>query len=263
MLLERPSFISQFLKCDNEIKLQSGEKICVYTIKAVSNEEKNEWAKHLLNNFTTEQEIINGAKLNNVSKTEYIKQFVLPSEDLRNGSELSGVFGEILFSDFIQYILGYEVPRYKFYGGYPGNPNQGIDIIAYKFCVDGQSEEDEMLFAEIKSRLSCKNFGILQEAIDDIEKRQEKEYALALDAARRKLELMNNKMEAKHLERFQDSENPCKRVRIAGINTSALFCDSNDFIGVKISANSTVLLHVIYANDLMFLAKDLWRRACL
>lgn len=94
MLLERPSFISRFLKCDNEIKLQSGEKICVYTIKAVSNKEKNEWAKHLLNNFTTEQEIINGAKLNNVSKAEYIKQFVLPSEDLRNGSELSGVFGE-------------------------------------------------------------------------------------------------------------------------------------------------------------------------
>lgn len=87
---------------------------------------------------------------------------------MRNGGEVSGVFGEIVFSDFIEYILQYNVPRYKLYAAQPGNPNQGIDIVAYK---NDQTHDvnDTIVFAEIKARLSSAQFNILQDAINDAE----------------------------------------------------------------------------------------------
>ncbi len=267
--LIRPHYIDKFEKISTEIKLNSGESINVYTISQVlTDDDKNEWSKHILHHYITDEEINCGIKTNKVAREDYIENYVLPSIELRNGGEVSGVFGEIVFSDFIEYILHFNVPRYKFYNNFPGNPNQGIDIVAYK--IDEKNTNNDMvLFAEIKARLSNKNFHDLQEAINDAEKRTDKDYALILDSARRKLYAMGNSEEAKAISRFSDSETPCVRIKGAGLITSANSCSSDDFvakgkfIGVNIKNGEKIETHVIYVDDLWELTKDLWRRACL
>lgn len=269
MRFPKPQYINKFQKLSTEVKLNSGEPVVVYTIsQTLTDEEKNEWAKHILHHYISDGDIDAGAKIHNLSKAEYIKSFVLPSIELRNGSEVSGVFGEIVFSDFIEYILDYVVPRYKLFNAYPGNPNQGIDIVAYKLNRENH-DKDVVLFAEIKARLGCKDFHKLQEAINDAEHRSDRQCAIALDSARRRLKSMGNLDEAQNIARFADSEKPCIRMKSAGVITSAISCTSDDFashdnfIGVNINSGEKIETHVIFANDLMNLAKDLWERACL
>ncbi len=269
MRFPKPLYVDKFQQVSAEVKLNSGEPVVVYTIsQTLTDEEKNEWAKHILHHYITDADIETGAKTNNLSKAEYIKSFVLPSIELRKGSEVSGVFGEIVFSDFIEYVLDYVVPRYKRFNTYPGNPNQGIDIVAYKLDKENQ-DKDVVLFAEIKARLSCQDFHQLQKAINDAEKRSDRKCAIALDSARRKLRSMGNFDEAQDIARFADSEKTCIRIKSAGLITAAKNCTSDDFashdsfMGVNISSGKKIETHVIFANDLMNLAKDLWERACL
>lgn len=269
MKFEKPSYIDKFQKFSADVQLNSGESIIVYTIaETITDEEKNAWAKHILYHYISEDGIEKGVKATKNSRAEYIKNYVLPSIELRNGSEVSGAFGEIVFSDFIEYVLNYDVPRFKMYDTYPGNPNQGIDIVAYRKNQENP-DKDIVLFAEIKARLSCKDFHRLQEAINDAEKRTDEMCAVSLDFARRKLESMGNDDEARDIARFADSEMPCIRKKSAGLITSATSCDSNDFlshdgfVGVNIKKGEQIESHVIFAKDLMCLAKELWERACL
>lgn len=269
MRFPKPKYINKFQQASADVKLNSGELVAVYTIsQTLTDEEKNEWSKHILHHYITEEDIERGAKVSKISRAEYIKSFVLPSIELRNGSEISGVFGEIVFSDFIEYVLHYAVPRYKLYNTYPGNPNQGIDIVAYR-KNQKDSNKDILLFEEVKAKLSCKDFHKLQDAINEADKCSDKKCAVALDFARRKLEKMGNLDEAQDIARFADSEKPYVRKKCAGLITSATNCTSDDFasnkkfIGVNIKNGGKIETHVIFANELMNLVKDLWERACL
>lgn len=268
MRYPKPRYVEKLSLVKGNIRLNSGEQVVVYTINPdLTEDEKNEWAKHILAHFISADDIQKGAKRLSINEADYIRDYVLPSLTLRNGSEVSGIFGEILFSDFIEYILEYSVPRYKLYGGYPGNPNQGIDIVAYKIDNHNHSN-DTVLYAEIKARLSGANFPVLQDAIDDIENRYDIQFSLALDSARRKLEILGCYDEAEDIARFESSEKPCVRVKAAGLVTSASKCSSANFaqttnyVGVNIHNNNKIETYVIYAKELMELAKDLWSRAC-
>ncbi len=260
MKLNKPQYTNKFVMDVIPIVLDSGETIIPYSIGNLTENEKDEWAKHILAHYTSKDNIIQGAKLEHCTEEEYIRNRVLPSVTTQ-AKDVSGNFGEIVFCDFIEYVLGYNVPRYKLYENMPGNPTQGIDIVAYKKDIS-KSENDIVIFSEIKSRLSCKNCKILQEAINDIAKRKEQDFALALDMARRKLRDMKNDAEMEDIMRFQDSEKPCKRLKYAGIITSADYCTATDFIGVRIESGYKIEAHVLYAKELWLLVKDLWERAC-
>ena len=262
MKLPKPKYTDKFIQNPDEVRIQSGEVVSIYSIADdLTDDEKNEWAKHILAHYIKEADIDRGARIGGKTRAEYIEQSILPLTSLRNGSEVSGVFGEIVFCDFIEHTLGYSVPRYKLFGTFPGNPNQGIDIIAYKFDKTKRSN-DTALYAEIKAVLSRTQFNKLQDAILDSEKRPDKDFALALDAARRKLEMMGDVEEAADIARFEDSETPCKRIKSAGLITASNSCASDNFVGISITVGKKIESHVIYATDLWNLAKDLWRRAC-
>lgn len=262
MKLPKPKYTDRFTRNSAEIRIQSGEVVSIYSIAdGLTDDEKNEWAKHILAHYIKESDIDRGAGLQGKTRAEYIEQMILPSTSLRNGAEVSGVFGEIVFCDFIEHILGYSVPRYKLFGTFPGNPNQGIDIVAYKLDTAKRSN-DTAVYAEIKAVLSKTQFDKLQAAITDSEKRTDKDFALALDAARRKLEMMGDAEEATDIARFEDSEKPCRRIKSAGLITASNSCTSDNFVGIRITAGNKIESYVIHASDLWNLAKDLWRRAC-
>jgi len=264
MKFNKPQYISHFIKNNANITLNSGESVIVYSISNdLTETELNEWAKHILAHYTSQDDIIEGAKSNKISEQKFIENFVLPSVSNQNQTkDVSGNFGEIVFCDFIEFVLEYSVPRYKLYGNPPGNPTQGIDIVAYK--MDARPDPDDIiLYAEVKASLSETIFSRLQDAINDIEKRKDKDFALALNTAWRKLKLIGNVDEATKIKRFLDSEKPCKRVKSAGLITTANACNTEDFVGVNISNGNTIETYVIYAPDLWELAKDLWKRASL
>jgi hypothetical protein len=259
MRFSRPQYIDRFQKSTVPVQLASGEFVNVYSIAAgLTDAEKNEWAKHILAHYISTADIAEGAKINGKTEQEYIQEFVLPTA----GKDKSGEFGEIIFADFIEYVLGFTVPRFKQYGKYPNNPTQGVDIIAYKADATN-STNDTVLYGEIKSYLSERNFPILQKAIDEITGRDDKKFTLAIEHYRRNLKNRGDIAESQEIARYQDAEKPCKRIKSAGLITLANACDTNDFVGVKISAGNTIETHVIYATDIWTLAQDLWRRAGL
>jgi len=262
MKLNRPQYINHFVKKNSAVTLNSGESVIIYSISEnLTDSELDEWAKHILAHYISQDDITNGAKKNKISEQEFIENYVLPSISNQK-KDVSGNFGEIIFCDFIEFVLKYSVPRYKLYGNPPGNPTQGIDIVAYKMNARS-SPDDTILYSEIKSFLSRTNFSKLQEAINDIEKRSDKDFALALNTAWRKLGLIGNMDEAAEIKRFLDSERSCKRIKCAGLITTANSCGADDFIGVNISSGNTIETHIIYAPDLWELAKNLWRKATL
>jgi len=262
MKFNKPQYISHFIENNANITLNSGESVIVYSISNdLTETELNEWAKHILAHYISQDDIINGAKSNKISEQKFIENYVLPSISNQT-KDVSGNFGEIIFCDFIEFVLEYSVPRYKLYGNPPGNPTQGIDIIAYKMNTY-PDPDDTILYAETKAVLSKTNFNKLQNAINDIEKRKDKDFALALNTAWRKLELIGNINESIKIKRFLDSEKSCKRSKSAGLITTANACNTEDFVGVNISNDNTIETHVIYAPDLWELAKDLWKRASL
>lgn len=258
MKFSKPKYIKKFIPNSNTVALDSGESIVVYSIAdGLTEAELNEWAKHILAHYISSEEIIDGANANKISEQEYIANFVLPTAK----KDLSGNFGEIIFADFIEFVLGYSVPRYKLYGNYPNNPTQGIDIVAYKKNIFN-SAEDTVLFSEIKCRLSKKSFVSLQEAINDIAKR-DKEYALTLEFMRRRLNQIGNADEAQEVSRFSDPEKPYKLIKGAGLITLSDVCTTNDFVGVSLEGGNRIEVHVIHSNDIWNLTQDLWRRASL
>jgi hypothetical protein len=260
MRFSRPQYIDRFQKSTVPVQLGSGEFVNVYSIAAgLTDTEKNEWAKHILAHYISTADIAKGARITGKTEQEYIQKFVLPTA----GKDKSGEFGEIIFADFIEYILGFTVPRFKQYGKYPNNPTQGVDIIAYKADATN-STNDTVLYGEIKSYLSERSFPILQKAIDEITGRDDEKFSLALEIMRLALERRGDEAESKEVERYSNpAENPCKRIKSAGLITLANACETNDFVGVKISAGNTIETHVIYATDIWTLAQDLWRRAGL
>lgn len=261
MKFNRPQYINRCIKNPATFKLNSGEIVTVYSINTLNDDELNEWAKHILAHYISQQGIIEGAKANKITPEKYVEDMVLPQVSTQK-KDVSGNFGEIVFCDFIEFVLGYTVPRYKLFGNPPGNPTQGIDIVAYK-KDSVHSFNDVVLYSEVKAVLSKSNFPKLQAAIDDISKRKDKDFSLALDTARRKLNSLGNKEEATEITRFQDSERPCKRIKAAGLITVAVSCINDAFLGINVKKGENIETHVIYANDLWNLAKDLWRRACL
>lgn len=261
MKVNRPAYINWFTKNTTPVIISTGEIVVVYSINHIVDDIiLDEWAKHLLYQYCDNTTITSEALACGKTVENYIKEDVLPNRPMN----LSGNFAEMLFSDFVEFVLGYNVSRYKYFElSTPNSSPNGIDLIALKFD-NNNHVNDVALFMEIKARLKETNFNKLQEAINDITKRDDKDFALALNAAKRKLKARGENQEALQFERFQNpAENPFKKILAAGAITQSIHCSSTDCIGISVPDGSNIKLHIIHADDLWNLAKDLYRRACL
>jgi hypothetical protein len=102
----------------------------------------------------------------------------------------SGDFGEILIADFLEYILGFWVPRTRYSDKDIRNESsKGSDVIGFKFLVDGSESPEDILFIfEAKAQFSGNSPNPrLQEAIDDSRKDQRRK-AESLNAIKQRLQ---------------------------------------------------------------------------
>ncbi|MDE6593540.1 MAG: DUF1837 domain-containing protein [Oscillospiraceae bacterium] len=130
----------------------------------------NEWANCFRQNYCSDailDQLIDGTGM---TKEEYLLSQKFPDKtDGFGPATRSGDFGELLISDFLEYILGYTVPRERYtYKFNRSSSTQGTDVIAYKISGKPNDLCDELVTFEVKAQASGKvPKNRLQDAIDD------------------------------------------------------------------------------------------------
>ena len=214
------------------------------------------------------------------SRKDYLNSLKFPSEATGFGPGIrSGDFGEILVADYLQWILGYWVPRLRWASkAIPNESSKGSDVMGFQFYDPDQvSEKDILVIFEVKagfSRSSGKDR--LQDAVND----SAKDYlrlAFSLHYIKQKLYDRKEKGNALKVERFQ---NPVDIAYQKVYGAAALFTDTRfdgdviaktDTTKIPVSKKNTetrshpnrdqLFLVAIRGKSMMNLVHDLYRRA--
>jgi len=236
------------------------------------------WAKHFRNHYCRDSDIdsLRGDK----SRKAYLNEIKFPSRTSKLGPGVrAGDFGEILIADYLQFILGYSVPRVRWGSKIVRDESpKGSDVIGFHFHgKKGSSPKDALAVFESKTCFSRgSGANRLQDAINASAKDPIR-LAESLHYIKQKLFEKGDKEEAKRIDRFQNPvDNPYREF----YGAAALFSDDQfdeddickaDSKKVPISSKDTkvgphpksdvLTLIVIKGIDMMTLVHDLYRRA--
>ncbi len=170
------------------------------------------WAKHFRNHYCFDEEIDYFRKGYGYSPAEYLIKIKFPDEKAAPGPSVrAGDFGEILVADYLEYILGFWVPRARYGAKVINNESsKGCDTIGFHFEKEGvASPKDKMAIFEVKARLTTdqlttgKKISGFQSAINDSAK-DEIRKAFSLNYLKQQLYYQKKIDEAGRVERFQD-----------------------------------------------------------
>jgi len=228
----------------------------------------SDWATHFRNHYCLDSEINTLRKGTGYSRTDYLNEIKFPDASVAPGPSIrAGDFSEILIADYLQYLLGYWVPRNRYCDKINRNESsKGSDILGFKIILEGQeSAKDALAIYEVKSRFSgTKPFNRLQEAVTDsckdITRRAESLNAI-------KQHLLDKKQNGyiPRVERFQNPvDHPYEEVwgAVALFSTACfsadLICETDTSIHPN---NKSLILIVVHGQDMMKLVHDLYRRA--
>ena len=128
------------------------------------------WAKHFRNHYCLDTDI--DEMCGGLSRSDYLTTIKFPSRTSTPGPSIrAGDFGEILVSDFLEWILGFWVPRVRWSSKTIRNESpKGSDVIGFKFHnkkTDESSKDDALFVCESKTKFSNSRNNCFQEAIKD------------------------------------------------------------------------------------------------
>ena len=112
------------------------------------------WAKHFRNHYCFDSEIDYWRRGYKCSRGEYLNTIKFPDQKDSPGPSIrSGDFGEVLVADFLEYLLGYWVPRTRYGDKTIRNEStKGSDIIGFHIVKDGRaSSKDRLAIFEAKA----------------------------------------------------------------------------------------------------------------
>lgn len=226
------------------------------------------WAQHFRNQYCLDEEIDYLRKGYGYSRSEYLNAIKFPDPKQTPGPSIrSGDFGEILVADYLEFVLGYWVPRTRYSDKTIRNEStKGCDIIGFHMARDdGSSPEDCMRIFESKVQATGnKAKPKLQEAIDGSGKDTIRK-AESLNAIKQRLYRNGKTSDADKIERFQNEvDHPYKIT----YGAAALFDTKLFDRSLVSSANSSshphsdnLALIVINGDQLMPLIHELYERA--
>ena len=251
------------------LKTADGKEVEVWEFR----HEKNEavltaWAKHFRNHYCFDSEIDYWRRGYKCSRAEYLNHIKFPDpKDAPGPSIRAGDFGEVLVADFLEYLLGYWVPRTRYGDKTVRNEStKGSDIIGFHVVKDGNSSsKDKLAIFEAKAQFSGKKpTARLQDAVEgsvkDIARKAE-----SLNAIKQRLHDRNEFEDAERIERFQNEvDNPYKEVYGAvALFENPLFDSS--LASLTDSSSHPYLvdfaLVVIKGDQMMTLVHELYRKA--
>jgi hypothetical protein len=228
----------------------------------------SEWASRFRQTYCSDSDIDILREGTGKSRAEYLLDLVFPDKSAPPGPGVrSGDFAELLVSDYVEFILGYWVPRDKY--AEKGSRNEsvkGVDIVGFK-CPDARQPKvtDEMLTFEAKAQLGDGKYkGRLQDAVED----SGKDYfraAETLAAMKRRMHIAGERVSMLVVERFQNPvDRPYRHISGAAAILSESAFDADGIKSTTISAHNnsgSLILVVVKGEDLMTLAHELYQRA--
>lgn len=255
-------YLKYLIKQDN-ILTDDGEIVEVYELSDnIDPTSFDEWANHFRNQYCPDGMIDMLVSGTGLTKEEYLLQTIFPDESKDFGpATRSGDFAELLVSDYLEFILGYIVPRERYKKKYnKNNSTQGTDIIALKMLSEKHSSNDEFLTFEVKAQASGgapKNR--LQDAVNDSYKDAIRK-GESLNALKHIYLEKQDFDNAKMIERFQNKpDRPyVEKQGAAAIHTTDTFSES---LIKKVKIKDKIWMIVIKKNNLMNLIHELYRRA--
>lgn len=226
------------------------------------------WAKHFRNQYCRDDQIDGLRKGTPHSRSEYLTQIKFPDAAQAPGPSIrAGDFAEMLVTDYVEFAMGFWVPRTRYDHKTARNEStKGTDVIGFRFVAEGKFDpKDTLALFETKAQLTGTTpTKRLQVAIDDSAK-DEMRRAESLNAIKQRMLNEERLVDAGKVERFQNSEdNPYAQQYGAVALVSTAVFDQADIQETNASAHPhapTLMLIVIHGADLMKLAHGLYQRA--
>lgn len=226
------------------------------------------WAQYFREHYCLDSEIDELRDGTGLSRRDYLLELVLPDSKMPPGPGIrSGDFTEILVSDYLEFILGYWVPRQKYAEKAVRNESvKGVDVLGFHQLDPGAPSLDDVLITfEVKAKLTGKKYdGYLQDAIDDSSKDYLRQ-GYTLNAIKRRL-LASGDQRALIVKRFQNiSDHPyIYKSGAAAVLTDEVFDPteiSNSTSTAKHVNSGQLELLVIRGQELMDLVRALYEIA--
>ncbi len=260
------------------LKTADGKEVEVWEFQHQDDEETlSAWAKHFRNHYCLDAEIdfLKGKR----TRQDYLNSIKFPSKTSKLGPGIrAGDFGEILVADYLQWHLGYWVPRVRWSSKVIRDESpKGSDVIGFHFHKKGDtSPKDVLVVFESKTKFSDSGENRLQDAICDSAK-DHLRLDESLNFIKQKFLERKRTKQAQLIERFQSPVDvPYKET----YGAAALFSDEQfdakliakaDCSKIPKSAKSKIVvphpnkenlvLVVIKGTDMMNLVHELYRRA--
>jgi hypothetical protein len=272
-----PAHLKWLVDTGELLKTADGKIIEVWELHH-GQEEKilSAWAKHFRAHYCSDTSIdfLRGQ----LSRKKYLEDIKFPSRASKLGPSVrAGDFAEILVADFLQWILGYSVPRVRWNSKIVRDESpKGSDVIGFYFEDKKKaSPKDALAVFESKASLSGTSpTNRMQDAINDSAKDRIR-IDESLNYIKQRLFETGDKDEAQKIERFQNPvDHPYREVHGAAALYScedldtALVCAADT---QKTPAkggtfqphpnSENLCLIVIKGSEMMTLVHELYRRA--
>ena len=265
-----PSHLACLKKLQKPLATSDGHRIDVWELHVPTNAAYlNAWASAFRQQYCLDSEIDDLRDGTGLSRREYLTQLVFPDQSAAPGPGIrAGDFAELLVSDYVEYLLGYWVPREKYAEKSSRNESaKGVDILGFRLSSPPtMATTDTLLAFEVKAQLSdTKYLGRLQIAIDD----SSKDYlrrAMTLNATKRRLLRAGQHDKVLMVQRFQ---NPSDHPYVYRSGAAAVLSDSA-YDEALLQGSTKVAGHknadyldliVIRGKELMKLVHALYERA--
>lgn len=164
------------------------------------------WALHIRRHYIPDDELKEDRELLNLTEEQFLRTYVIPQKNDGLGpTARSNTISEVLFSDLLEFVYGYHVPRCRQYNMSGKTVSEhGTDVIGYRYSKDRNrpSKDDRLVSIEVKARLSSSDVTVISDAVKDSAK-DEFRTSLSLNYMRKKLKQMGKVEESEEIRRFQ------------------------------------------------------------
>jgi hypothetical protein len=265
-----PTYLSSLTKRSKPLTTSDGCNIDVWELNVPSTASYlSTWASSFRQHYCSDTEIDELRNGTGLSRSEYLTHLVFPDKSAKPGPGIrSGDFAELLVSDYVEYLLGYWVPRGKYAEKASRDESvKGADILGFRqISAPSSDPTDTLLTFEVKAQCSDGKYtGRLQTAIDD----SSKDYlrrGMTLNATKRRLSRAGQLDRALVVQRFQNvSDRPyVYRSGAAAILSDSAYNETLLQTETKVAGHNNagnLELIVIRGKELMKLVHALYERA--
>lgn len=264
-----PRHLAWLVDTKQNLSTSDGKHVRVFEYRHTDDDSiLSEWAKHLRNQYCSDDQIDALRRGTGYSRTEYLTKIKFPDKTLTPGPSIrSGDLGEILVADYLEFVLRYWVPRTHYCNKAIRNEStKGCDIIGFKIVRPGQeSPDDKMAVYEAKAAFTGgTSNNRLKDAVQDSAKDVTRK-AESLNAIKQRMLDKKLIQRAQTVERFQNPEDhPYHEVSGAVALYSTLCYTSTHATQTDASGHPNrdhLVLLIVHGPSMMGLVHELYRRA--